>query len=94
MADTIALPSFRDGEEFAVDELRFGAMKRVYAGGMDDNFALLDRMVTETIKAAFPTATIKEIDNITMSDMKALADEIAEKNSAVAKDFIAPKTTK
>ena len=94
MADTIALPSFRDGVEFAVAELRFGAMKRVYAGGMDDQFALLDRMVTETIKSVFPNVTIKEIDNITMSDMKALADEIAEKNGAAAQDFIAPKITK
>jgi len=94
MADTIALPSFRDGVEFTVEELRFGAMKRVYAGGMDDQFALLDRMVTETLKTAFPDVTADEIDNIKMTDMKPLSDEIAAVNGADIGNFTPPKTTK
>ncbi len=94
VVDTISLPSFRNGEKFTVGELRFGAMKRVYAGGTDDEFALLDKMVTETMKMAFPDVTTEEIDDITMTNMKTLSDEIARANGAEMPDFTAKKTTK
>ena len=94
MTDKLSLGSIRDGKEFTVEELRFGAMKRVYAGGTDDNFALLDKMVTETLKTAFPDITADEIDNIKMTDMKTLSDEIAVMNGADIENFTPPKTTK
>jgi len=94
MTDKLSLGSIRDGEEFTVEELRFGAMKRVYAGGTDDNFALLDKMVTETLKTEFPDITSDEIDNIKMTDMKVLSDEIALVNGADLGNFTPPKTTK
>jgi len=94
MTEKLSLDSLRDGEEFTVEELRFGAMKRVYAGGMDDQFALLDKMVTETLKIAFPDITADEIDNIKMTDMKPLSDAIATANGADLGNFTPPKTTK
>lgn len=93
-ATKLSMPSFRDGEKFAVSELRFGAMKRVYAGGMDDEFALLDRMMTETLKMSFPDVTAEEIDDITMVDIKELSEEIARINGAEVAGFTAPKTIK
>ena len=81
----ISLPSFRDGIEFDIKPLRYGATKAVGAEGAKENGDPSNMMLLETLKRDFPNVEQSELDNLDQEDFLLLFDLIGKANDGLTK---------
>ena len=85
---SMTLPSLRGGKSFNIIPLRYRGVKLLMKAKEIGGAEIMDVIIGETLRQAFPDITIDEIDNLEQEDVLTLMPVAIEANEGLSEaDF-------